>query len=239
MRHRLHYVGKNREFEDLGQETITLADIATEEEDDMINPAAVVALKGNDGNEMCADCQTLEPDWASISFGSFICLRCAAHHRSLGVNVSKVRSVTLDRWTVEEVRRMQAGGNAELRLAFCEAGIPSDLSIQEKYQTSTAEAYCAKVEAYANNRPPPAFIPPYIAPPPKRLSTNPESPRSDTEIDGLTPLEFWHRKTYGCPSNASVWQRCRASTKKWCDTITSLSCLDTCLGTESSFIPMS
>lgn len=52
MRHRLHYVGKNRDFEDLGQETITLADIATEEEDDMINPAAVVALKGNDGNEV-------------------------------------------------------------------------------------------------------------------------------------------------------------------------------------------
>ena len=49
MRHRLHYVGKNPDFEDLGQETLTLGDIA---DDDMIGPAAVVALKGDDGNEV-------------------------------------------------------------------------------------------------------------------------------------------------------------------------------------------
>lgn len=52
MRHRLHYVGKNPDYEDLGQETLTLADIATEEEDDMIGPAAVIALKGGNGNEV-------------------------------------------------------------------------------------------------------------------------------------------------------------------------------------------
>jgi ADP-ribosylation factor GTPase-activating protein 1 len=162
MRHRLHYVGKNPDFEDLGQETLTLADIATEEEDDMIGPAAVVALKGDIGNEVgcgctsidsfyiphylqrCADCRALEPEWASVSYGSFICLRCAAHHRSLGVGISKVRSITLDRWTVDEIRRMQAGGNERLRAMFREAGVPSDLSIEDRYRSSTAEAYRMK-----------------------------------------------------------------------------------------------
>ena len=48
------------------------------------------------GNMVCADCNTKEPDWASINLGVLLCLDCSGVHRSLGTHVTKVRSMTLD-----------------------------------------------------------------------------------------------------------------------------------------------
>jgi len=48
------------------------------------------------GNCKCADCGADEPDWVSINLGVLICLQCSGVHRSLGVHISKVRSLTLD-----------------------------------------------------------------------------------------------------------------------------------------------
>ncbi len=50
------------------------------------------------GNDACTDCGAATPDWASINTGALLCVQCAGVHRSLGVHVSKVRSVTLDSW---------------------------------------------------------------------------------------------------------------------------------------------
>lgn len=50
------------------------------------------------GNNKCADCDTENPTWASINLGIMLCIECSGIHRSLGVHISKVRSVTLDDW---------------------------------------------------------------------------------------------------------------------------------------------
>lgn len=63
------------------------------------------------GNAACADCGEPEPLWASINLGVFICVQCAGGHRSLGVHLSQVRSVTLDRWEPEAVEVMAERGN--------------------------------------------------------------------------------------------------------------------------------
>jgi len=34
-------------------------------------------------NQMCADCQTKTPRWASITFGVFVCLRCSGKALSI------------------------------------------------------------------------------------------------------------------------------------------------------------
>ena len=63
------------------------------------------------GNERCADCPTRRPKWASINLGVFMCLRCSGCHRGLGVQISKVRSVTLDTWVERDLDRMASVGN--------------------------------------------------------------------------------------------------------------------------------
>ena len=50
------------------------------------------------GNDKCADCDGENPNWASINLGIMLCIECSGIHRSLGVHISKVRSVTLDDW---------------------------------------------------------------------------------------------------------------------------------------------
>jgi Arf-GAP/coiled-coil/ANK repeat/PH domain-containing protein len=44
-----------------------------------------------DANPVCADCDNIDPDWASLNLGVVICIECSGVHRSLGVHVSKVR----------------------------------------------------------------------------------------------------------------------------------------------------
>lgn len=53
------------------------------------------------GNDKCADCGARKPKWASINLGIMLCIECSGIHRSLGVHISKVRSVTLDDWDME------------------------------------------------------------------------------------------------------------------------------------------
>jgi Putative GTPase activating protein for Arf len=40
----------------------------------------------------------VEPLWASINFGVFICIECSGVHRNMGTHISKVRSITMDKW---------------------------------------------------------------------------------------------------------------------------------------------
>ncbi|XP_052484333.1 ADP-ribosylation factor GTPase-activating protein AGD2 isoform X2 [Gossypium raimondii] len=67
-------------------------------EDQIGNRAESVSavLREIPGNDVCAECNAHEPDWASLNLGILLCIECSGVHRNLGVHISKVRSLTLD-----------------------------------------------------------------------------------------------------------------------------------------------
>lgn len=73
-------------------------------------PACLRLLHGLEGNGRCVDCGQPGPQWAAVSYGALLCLQCSGRHRSLGVQVSCVRSIRMDEWSLEQVLTMLEGG---------------------------------------------------------------------------------------------------------------------------------
>lgn len=81
------------------------------------------------GNEYCADCGSNEPIWASINLGITLCIECSGVHRSLGVHLSKVRSLKLDELDCEQVSVILGLGNTLINKIY-EAKQPPPLVCQ-------------------------------------------------------------------------------------------------------------
>ncbi|XP_037775921.1 arfGAP with SH3 domain, ANK repeat and PH domain-containing protein-like isoform X5 [Penaeus monodon] len=55
-------------------------------------------VRGLPGNNLCCDCGgTNDVTWLSTNYGIMVCIECSGIHRDLGVHVSRIQSLTLDK----------------------------------------------------------------------------------------------------------------------------------------------
>ncbi|KAG2134103.1 hypothetical protein DEU56DRAFT_809977 [Suillus clintonianus] len=128
------------------------------------NQRTLLELATQPGNDTCADCKSRNPRWASHNLGIFICVNCASIHRKLGTHITKVKSITLDAWTKEQVEVMKRNGNITSNALYNpdEARHPPPTNMMEAERDSEIEKFIrAKYEfKWFMNCKPSKFVPP-------------------------------------------------------------------------------
>lgn len=110
-------------------------------------------LIGKDGNDACIDCGKTHIQWASVTNGVWLCTECSGRHRGLGVHLSFVRSLKLDKWNDGQLATMRRGGNLRALAIWTDVGLDvASTSIQQRYSHPAMVAYRDTLfdEAYAD-----------------------------------------------------------------------------------------
>uniref|UniRef100_A0A8C2CNC3 ArfGAP with SH3 domain, ankyrin repeat and PH domain 1a n=1 Tax=Cyprinus carpio TaxID=7962 RepID=A0A8C2CNC3_CYPCA len=76
------------------------------------------------GNEFCCDCGAPEPKWLSTNLGILTCIECSGIHREMGVHISRIQSMELDKLGTSELLLAKNVGNSSFN-EILEGNLPS------------------------------------------------------------------------------------------------------------------
>ncbi|XP_067164060.1 arf-GAP with SH3 domain, ANK repeat and PH domain-containing protein 1-like [Apteryx mantelli] len=86
--------------------------------------AIIEEVKCVPGNRECCDCSAPDPTWLSINLGILICIECSGIHREMGVHLSRIQSLSLDKLATSELLLARNIGNSGFNIIM-EVNIPS------------------------------------------------------------------------------------------------------------------
>uniref|UniRef100_A0A4W2E4J6 ArfGAP with SH3 domain, ankyrin repeat and PH domain 1 n=1 Tax=Bos indicus x Bos taurus TaxID=30522 RepID=A0A4W2E4J6_BOBOX len=96
------------------------------------------------GNDVCCDCGSAEPTWLSTNLGILTCIECSGIHREMGVHISRIQSLELDKLGTSELLLAKNVGNNSFN-DIMEANLPSpspkptpssDMTVRKEYITA-------------------------------------------------------------------------------------------------------
>lgn len=70
------------------------------------------------GNDICCDCTAADPQWLSTNLGILTCIECSGVHREMGVHVSRVQSLELDRLSTAQLLLAITVGNEDFNEVY-------------------------------------------------------------------------------------------------------------------------
>ncbi|EAU83907.2 hypothetical protein CC1G_10312 [Coprinopsis cinerea okayama7 len=141
------------------------------------NQKALLELCTKPGNDICADCKARNPRWTSWNLGIFICVTCASIHRKIGTHITKVKSVTMDMWTNEQVENMRNMGNIKSNAIFNpnEVRHPPPPDLEDSSRDSELEKYIRAKYEYRKYVDKTAFVASKLGPSRSASSITPRS----------------------------------------------------------------
>ncbi|WVZ77388.1 hypothetical protein U9M48_025259 [Paspalum notatum var. saurae] len=94
-------------------------------------------------NKRCINCNNLGPQYVCTNFWTFVCTNCSGAHREF---THRVKSVSMAKFTVQEVTALQEGGNERAREVFFKEWDPQrnaypDSSNADKLRTFIKHVY--------------------------------------------------------------------------------------------------
>ncbi|XP_036940768.1 arf-GAP with SH3 domain, ANK repeat and PH domain-containing protein 1a isoform X4 [Acanthopagrus latus] len=93
-------------------------------EEEELTKSIIDEVLRSPGNDACCDCGAAGPRWISTNLGVLTCIECSGIHREMGVHVSRIQSLELDKLGTSELLLAKNVGNCSFN-DIMEAGLLS------------------------------------------------------------------------------------------------------------------
>ncbi|XP_044151761.1 arf-GAP with SH3 domain, ANK repeat and PH domain-containing protein 1 isoform X3 [Bufo gargarizans] len=109
-----------------------------------LSKAIIEDVQKTPGNDACCDCGSADPTWLSTNLGILTCIECSGIHREMGVHISRIQSLELDKLGTSELLLAKNVGNNSFN-EIMEGNLPcpspkpnpsSDMTARKEYITA-------------------------------------------------------------------------------------------------------